>query len=99
MLYAELPVVFWITGSFVLFIKSLIKIFIERNRIKRIIFPPKHNCATIKNRKKDISMERQVKQMFLLLGGGLLIILFAVIVAVVSSVVSAVAAVESDSED
>lgn len=52
-----------------------------------------------KKQKEDISMERQVKQMFLLLGGGLLIILFAVIVAVVSSVVSAVAAVESDSED
>ena len=41
---------------------------------------------------------RSVTDMFILLGGGLLIILFAVIVSVVSSVVSAVAA-DQDVED
>lgn len=37
--------------------------------------------------------------MFLILGGGLLVILFGVIVSVVSSVVSAVAADSDDTEE
>lgn len=58
-------------------------------------------CATIKKRKVDAKAAsgKAGNAMLLLLGGGLLIILFAVIVAVVSSVVSAVAAVESDSDE
>ena len=43
-------------------------------------------------RKKVLAMP----EMFLLLGGGLLIIIFAVVVSVVSSVVSAVAFVGSE---
>ena len=45
-------------------------------------------------RKKVFTMP----EMFLLLGGGLLIIIFAVVISVVSSVVSAVAADSSDLE-
>lgn len=58
--------------------------------------PRKHGILDVS---KGLSEEGVYSFMFLILGGGLVIILIAVVIAVVSSVVSAIAADQSDVEN
>lgn len=53
-------------------------------------------CYTIGVQK---TLEKEVKLMFIILAGGLLIVLLAVVIAVVSSVTSAVAAETDEADD